>query len=90
MGYVGVGVVSADPALELEDFGDGMVELSAFGVPASQNVQSVRVRQKGIDDWFELGVERVGDFAQSTGVGGVIRHESCSGRSDRRIAIRLL
>jgi hypothetical protein len=28
-----------------------------------------------------LGVERVGEFTQSAGVGGVVRHESCSGRS---------
>lgn len=44
--YASVGVAAADSALELEDFGDGMVELSAFGVPVSDDVQSVRMRFK--------------------------------------------
>jgi hypothetical protein len=60
--YSGVGVVSADSALELEDFGDGVVELSAFGVPVSDDVESVRMWRKSIVGWLELGVERVGDF----------------------------
>ncbi|KOV88225.1 hypothetical protein ADL01_02065 [Streptomyces sp. NRRL WC-3618] len=46
MRYASVGVAAADSALELEDFGDGMVELSAFGVPVSDDVQSVRMRFK--------------------------------------------
>jgi hypothetical protein len=78
---VGVGVAAADAALELKDFGDGVVELSAFGVPVADDVQGVRVRRESVVGWLELGVECVGDFTQSAGVGGVIRHESCSGRS---------
>jgi hypothetical protein len=30
---VGVGVAAADPALELKNFRDGVVELPSFGVP---------------------------------------------------------
>lgn len=81
MGYAGVGVVAADPALELEDFGDGVVELSAFGVPVPDDLQSVRMRRKSVVGWLNLGVERIGDFPQSSGVKGVIGHESCSGQS---------
>ncbi|MDT9701822.1 hypothetical protein [Streptomyces sp. P17] len=63
MWYASVGVVAADPALELEDFGDGVVELSAFGVSVSDDVQSVRMRHENVIGRLELGVERIGDFA---------------------------
>lgn len=62
MRYASVGVVAADPALELEDFGDGVVELSAFGVPVSDDVQSVRMRRKNVIGRLGLGVEGIGDF----------------------------
>ncbi|MDX2661052.1 hypothetical protein [Streptomyces stelliscabiei] len=78
---VDVGAAAADPALELKYFRDGMVELPSLGVPVFDDVQGVPVRGEGVVGWLELGVERVGDFPQSAGVGGVIRHESCSGRS---------
>ncbi|MER5225252.1 hypothetical protein [Streptomyces flaveus] len=77
----GVDVAAADPALELKNFRDGVVELSASGVPVFDDAQSVRMRRKSVIGRLELGVERVGDFPQSAGVEGVIRHESCSGRS---------
>ncbi|MER5338856.1 hypothetical protein ABT030_00650 [Streptomyces mirabilis] len=80
MRYIGIGVVAADPALELENFGDGIVELTAFCTPVADDVQSVRVRRKNVIGWLALGVECVGDFAQAAGVGGVTSHESCSGR----------
>ncbi|MCX5282994.1 MULTISPECIES: hypothetical protein [unclassified Streptomyces] len=80
MRYIGIGVVAADPALELENFGDGVVELTALGTPVADDVQSVRVRRKNVIGWRALGVERICDFTQSAGVGGVISHESCSGR----------
>ncbi|MFL4910808.1 hypothetical protein ACJ6WF_48905 [Streptomyces sp. MMS24-I2-30] len=78
---VGVGVAAADPALELKNFRDGVVELPSFGVPVFDDVQGVRVRRKSVVGGLELGVEGVGDFTKSAGIGGVIRHESCSGRS---------
>ncbi|MEV8038341.1 hypothetical protein [Streptomyces sp. NPDC086182] len=78
---VGVGVAAADPALELKNFRDDMVELPSLGVPVFDDVEGVPLRRESVVGWLELGVERVGDFTQSAGVGGVIRHESCSGRS---------
>lgn len=81
MGDAGVGVVAADPSLELKDFRDGVVELPTFGVPVADDVQSVHVRRENVFDRPYFGVERVGDLTQSAGVQGVIRHESCSGRS---------
>jgi hypothetical protein len=81
VGDVGFGAAPSYAALELENFGNGIVDLSAFGVPVADDVQSVRVRRKGIVGWLELGVEHVGDFTQYAHVTGVIRHESCSGRS---------
>lgn len=39
------------------------------------------MRRKGVVGWLALGVERVGDFPQLAGIGGVIRHEIGSGRS---------
>ncbi|MGW7611624.1 hypothetical protein ACWGKW_31080 [Streptomyces sp. NPDC054766] len=78
---VGVGVAAADPALELKNFRDGMVELPSLGVPVFDDVEGVPVRHESVVGRLELGVERVGDFTQSAGVGGVIRHEGCSGRS---------
>ncbi|MCD7439463.1 hypothetical protein K4B79_14625 [Streptomyces lincolnensis] len=71
---VGVGVAAADPALELKNFRDGVVELPSFGVPVFDDVQGVRMRRKSVVVWLELGVERVSDFPQSAGIGGVIRH----------------
>ncbi|MER5431718.1 hypothetical protein [Streptomyces sp. NPDC002588] len=62
MRYAGVGAVAADPTLELEDFGDGVVELSAFGVAVSDDVQSVRMRRKNVIARLGLGFERVGDL----------------------------
>lgn len=76
-----ISVVAANPVLELENFGNGIVELPAFGVPVADDVQSVRVRRESVFDRLDLGVERVGDRTQSAGVGGVIGHVSCSGRS---------
>jgi hypothetical protein len=70
---VGVGVAAADPALGLKNFRDGVVELPSFGVPVFDDVQGVRVRRKSVVGWLELGVERVGDFTRSPGVGRVIR-----------------
>ncbi|WP_327404507.1 hypothetical protein OG194_33535 [Streptomyces sp. NBC_01288] len=81
MRYIGIGVVAADPVLELENFGDGIVELTAFGVPVTDDGHSVRVRRKNVIGWLALGVERICDFSQSAGVGEVIRHESGSVRS---------
>ncbi|MEU0965050.1 hypothetical protein ABZ357_06235 [Streptomyces sp. NPDC005917] len=78
---VGVGVAPADPALELKNFRNGMVELPSLGVPVFDDVQGVGVWRKSVVGWLELRVERVCDFPQSAGIGGVIRHESCSGRS---------
>ncbi|WP_171111164.1 MULTISPECIES: hypothetical protein [Streptomyces] len=51
-----------------------MVELPSFGVPVFDDVQGVRVRRKSVVGGLELGVERVSDFPQSAGIGGVIRH----------------
>jgi hypothetical protein len=69
MRYAGVGVIAADPALELENLGNGVVELSAFCVPVADDVQSVRLRRKCVVGCLELSVERVGGFTQSAGVG---------------------
>ncbi|MFE0256860.1 hypothetical protein [Streptomyces sp. NPDC059010] len=57
-----IGVVAADAPLELEDFRDGVIELSAFGVSVSDDVQGVRVRRENVISLLGLGVERVGDF----------------------------
>ncbi|MGW0570743.1 hypothetical protein [Streptomyces tauricus] len=78
---VGVGVAAADPALELKNFRDGVVELPSLGVPVFDDVQSVGVRTKSVVGWLDLGVQGIGDFTQTAGVGGAIRHESCSVRS---------
>ncbi|MCP3768553.1 hypothetical protein [Streptomyces sp. MAR25Y5] len=67
---VGVGVAAADPALQLKNFRDGMVELSSLGVSVIDDIQGVRGRRKSVVGWLELGVEGVGDFTQSAGVGG--------------------
>ncbi|NEB05188.1 hypothetical protein [Streptomyces sp. SID13726] len=62
MGDVGVGVTAADAALELEDFGDGVVELPAFCVPVTDDVHGVGVRREDVVARLELGVEGVRDF----------------------------
>ncbi|WP_189191875.1 hypothetical protein [Streptomyces albiflavescens] len=59
---VGVGIAAADPALELQHFRDGMVQLPSLGMPVLDDVQGVRVRSESVVGWLELGVERVGDF----------------------------
>jgi hypothetical protein len=41
VGDGGLGVVASDASLELEDFGDGVVELAVFGVPVADDVQRV-------------------------------------------------
>ncbi|MFD8373652.1 hypothetical protein ACFV2Z_23235 [Streptomyces sp. NPDC059688] len=64
MRYFCAGVVAADPTLKLENFWDGVIELAALGMPVTDDIQSVRVRCESVVGWLELGVERVGDFAQ--------------------------
>ncbi|WP_316765928.1 hypothetical protein [Streptomyces sasae] len=42
---VGVGIAAADPALELKNFRDGVVELPSVGVPVFEDAKGVGVRQ---------------------------------------------
>jgi hypothetical protein len=62
VGEVGLGVVASDASLELENFGDGVVELSTLGVPVADDVQRVWVRRESVVGSLELGVERIRDF----------------------------
>ncbi|MFF4806355.1 hypothetical protein ACFY1U_49710 [Streptomyces sp. NPDC001351] len=56
-----ISMVAADPALKLENFGDGVVELPPFGVPVADDAQGVWVRREGVFDRLHHGVERVSD-----------------------------
>lgn len=58
-----VGVVAADTSLELQDVGDGVVELSAFRVAVAEDCKTVWVRSERIFGGLGLGFECVGSVA---------------------------
>jgi hypothetical protein len=58
--YAMVSVEAADTPLELEDVGDGVVELSAIGVAVGDDRKGVGMRSERIGSGFGLGFECVG------------------------------
>ncbi|MFJ9713630.1 hypothetical protein [Streptomyces sp. NPDC101234] len=67
-----VDVVSADAALDLEGFGDGVLELSAAGV---EDCLCVAVWGEEVASGVGFGFQGVGEIAQQADVAGVVAHD---------------